>query len=107
MLFNEVKEEVKKVSFDTLRLDCDNLLEAVVVKEELNKLTASLRKFFGEPAWPSKNRMTLEMRKTLDSYGGIMAGQTLFYWTKGPETMLAMLWPWQDGTHTTLKLVKR
>lgn len=107
MVFNQIKEEVKKVSFDALRLDCDNLLEAVVVKDEVAKLAACLEKFFGQPAWPSKNRMSLQMRKILDSYGGIMAGQTLYYWTKGPETMLAMLWPWQDGNHTTIKLVKR
>ncbi|MCX5713100.1 MAG: hypothetical protein NTY47_08635 [Candidatus Omnitrophica bacterium] len=107
MEFTEVKDEVKKIPFDTLRMDCDNLLEAVVVKEEVKKLTVSLEKFFGQPAWPSKNRMSLQMRKALDSYGGIMVGQTLYYWTKGPETMIAMLWPWQDGSHTTLKLVKR
>ncbi|MFA6349721.1 MAG: hypothetical protein WCY12_02175 [Candidatus Omnitrophota bacterium] len=107
MVFSQIKEEVKKVPFDALRMDCDNLLEAVLIKEELGKLTVSLEKFFGEPAWPSKNRLTLQMRKTLDSYGGIMSGQTLYYWTKGAETLLAMLWPWQDGSHTTLKLVKR
>lgn len=107
MEFVEVKDEVKKIQFDTLRMDCDNLLEAVVAKEELNTLVGSLEKFFGRPAWPSKNRMSLQMRKTLDSYGGIMAGQTLYYWAKGPEILLAMLWPWQDGAHTTLKLVKR
>jgi hypothetical protein len=33
MVFSQIKEEVKKVPFDALRMDCDNLLEAVLIKE--------------------------------------------------------------------------
>jgi hypothetical protein len=33
-----------------------------------------------------------------------MTNQVLYRKAFGDGTILAMLWPWQDGTHTTLKV---
>ena len=59
MEFNEIKKEVKDVGVETLRTDSDNFFEAVVIKEELDKLNERLKNFFGEPAWPSKDKLSL------------------------------------------------
>lgn len=107
MKFIELKDEVKAVKFDTLRLDCDNHFEAVVVKAELDKLTARLERFFGSPAWPSKGRLSLKIEETIKGFGGIMPGQTLYFKDSGADTMFAMLWPWQDGQRTTVKIIKK
>lgn len=107
MEFNEIKKEVKVLAFEALRTDCDNYFEAVVIKEELARLTESLKKFFGEPAWPSKNRLSFQMQEAIKGFGGIMAGQTLYFKNEGVDAICAMLWPWRDGLRTTLKIIQK
>ena len=107
MQFSEIKEEVKSVDFEATRTDCDNYFEAVVVKNELAKLGERLSKFFGEPAWPSKNRLSYQMQEAVKAFGGIMPGQTLYFKNQGNEEIFAMLWPWQDGVRTTIKIIQK
>ena len=107
MEFNDIKKEVKNLAFDSLRTDCDNYFEAVVIKEELAKLNDRLRSLFGEPAWPSKSRLSFQAQEAIKGCGGIMAGQTLYFKNEGSESIFAMLWPWQDGLRTTLKIVHK
>ena len=107
MDFKQVRDEVKCLKIDALRTDCDNYFEAVIIKEELAKLTNRLENFFGIPAWPSKGRLPLHVRQVINSFGGVMAGQTLYLHSEGKETTFAMLWPWQDGERTTLKIVQK
>jgi len=106
MEFNRIKKDVSSISFDTLRVDCDNIFEAVVAKNEVSKLIERLEKFFGPPAWPSKDKLTFQVRQLIDGYGGIMPGQTLYLHNEGSFSVLAMLWPWQDGVRTTVKIIK-
>jgi hypothetical protein len=104
--FEKIKEAVKNIRFGALRLDNDTKFEAVIIKEEMDKLIALLESFFGPPAFPSKNRLPLETHETINALGGIMAGQTLYYSNQGNYNIFVMLWPWQDGQHTTVKIIK-
>ena len=79
----------------------------MVVKDELDKLTVRLEKFFGAPVFPSQNRLNLQIRQVIDGFGGIMPGQKLYFWNQGREIVFAMLWPWKDGLRTTLKIIKQ
>ncbi len=106
MGFDRIKDEVKKIPFETLRTDCDNYFEAVLIKGEISALNERLKTFFGEPAWPSKNRMNFRMQELIKGFGGIMPGQTLYFKDDRDESIFAMLWPWQDGLRTTVKIVK-
>ncbi|MCX5707307.1 MAG: hypothetical protein NTW13_06645 [Candidatus Omnitrophica bacterium] len=107
MRFNELKEEIREIKFDKLRTDCDNYFEAVVVKGEINKLHERLHNFFGHPAWPSKDRLSYHMEEAIKGFGGIMPGQTLYFSNHGSDTIFAMLWPWQDGERTTVKIFQK
>jgi hypothetical protein len=107
MQFSQIKEGLKDVSFDALRTDCDNYFEAVILKEELTKLTERLANLFGSPAWPSKNRLSFRIQEAIKGFGGIMPGQTLYSLEQGSDAVFAMLWPWQDGKHTTIKIIKK
>lgn len=107
MDFNKIREGVKALKFEALRTDCDNYFEAVVIKEELESLSLSLKVFFGEPAWPSKSNLSIKARELINGFGGIMPGQTLYFRDEGNESIFAMLWPWQDGLRTTLKIAQR
>ena len=105
MQFNEIRKELEGVVFDNLRIDRHDYFEAVIVKNELAKLTASLERLFGSPAWSSQNRLLLQAQEIIKDFGGIRPGQTLYFWSQGKDTVFAMLWPWEDGYHTTVKII--
>ncbi|MDO8662892.1 MAG: hypothetical protein Q7K98_06715 [Candidatus Omnitrophota bacterium] len=107
MEFSEIREEVKKLGFELLRTDTKDYFEAVIIKEELAKLEERLKKFFGEPAWPAKDELSSEIQKKINSFGGIMPGQTLYCKKDGRDSIFAMLWPWQDGLRTTVKIMHK
>ncbi len=98
---------MKLFSFESLRTDCDNFFEGVIVGQELEKLNGQLKNLFGEPVYPSKNRLAHKVRQTVDGLGGIMPGQTLYFKDAGADSIIAMLWPWKDGQRTTVKIIQQ
>lgn len=104
MQFSELKAKVKSVGFDELRIEHDNYFEAVIVKTKTRELVNALQKFFGVPVWPSRRKLSLQVEEAIKDYGGIMAGQTLFFRDHDHKIIFAMLWPWQDGEHATVKI---
>jgi hypothetical protein len=106
MDFKTIRKDMQSFSFEVLRTDCDNFFEGVIIKEELNKLNSQLKSLFGEPVYPSKNRLAYKVQQTVDGLGGVTAGQTLYYNDSGRESILAMLWPWKDGQRITVKIIQ-
>ncbi|MDD5432644.1 MAG: hypothetical protein PHO70_06650 [Candidatus Omnitrophica bacterium] len=107
MELDKLRDELKAVTFDSKRLDCDNHFEAVIIKDELEKLVKRLENVFGKPVWPSGKRLSFQLEEAIKSYGGIMPGQTLYFLEEEKKEVFAMLWPWQDGVHTTVKIISR
>ena len=107
MEFSAIRKDIKALNFDSLRTDCDNFFEGVVIKDELRKLNARLTNFLGEPVYPSKSRLPHKVQETVDGFGGITSGQTLYYKNLGSDSIFAILWPWLDGVRTTLKIIQK
>lgn len=107
MQFSEIKKEIAGVNFETRRLDSDDYFEAVIVKDELLKLTEKLEKFFGPPALSSKSKLSTQIKEAIKEFGGVRSDQTLYFWSQESDTIFAMLWPWADRSHITLKLAKK
>jgi hypothetical protein len=107
MDFNLVRKDMKMFSFEALRTDCDNFFEGVIVGQEVEKLNGQLKNLFGEPVYPSKERLAHKVRQTVDGFGGVMPGQTLYFKDLGQDSILAMLWPWKDGQRTTVKIIQK
>lgn len=107
MNFNEVREEMKGIFFKSLREDTNEYFEAVAVKEEMPRLKEKLEKFFGAPVWPSQKEIPTRIEEAIAEYGGILPGQELYFLDKDNEVMFAMLWPWNDGKHATVKIIKK
>lgn len=106
MNFIELIKAVKAVPFVTLRVNGETFFEGVISNNSLGVLCVKLEKFFGQPAIPSKKRLPDKIEKTIKNFGGINSGQTLYFWGEGNSAIFAMLWPWQDKKHTTLKIIK-
>jgi hypothetical protein len=107
MQFDEIRKELEGVVFDNLRIDDHNYFEAVIVKNELAKLTASLQRLFGSPVQPSDKRLSLQIQEMIKEFGGIRPDQSLYFWNEGKDAIFAMLWPWQDGLRITVKIIQK
>ena len=107
MDFETIRRDLRAFNFETLRSDCDNFLEGVIATVEAEKLNLQLKTLLGEPVYPSKDRLTHKIKQAIDGFGGIMPGQTLYFKELGKDSILAMLWPWKDGEHTTVKLIHK
>lgn len=107
MEFVNLRKDIRSLNLDSLRIDGDNFFEAVLIKDELQRLNRRLKSFLGEPLYPSKSRLPLKVRRQINAFGGIMPGQTLYYKAEADAVFFAMLWPWNDGLRTTLKIVRK
>jgi len=105
MEFIDLRKELKNVRFEELRHDRDDYLEAVVKKDEFAKLTAVVEKILGTAIPQSQLPQGIE--NVIGKFGGIMHGQSLYLKNLGKDEVMAMFWPWQDGEHTTVKIIKR
>lgn len=107
MDFDAIRRDMRLFNFKELRTDCDNFFEGVIIQQELLKLNLQLKSLLGEPVFPSKNRLDFKVQETISGFGGIMPGQTLYFKNLGKDSILAMLWPWKDGQHTTIKIIQQ
>ena len=102
--FNDIKAQAKALGFETLRTESDLYLEAVFLKAKISEYSALLDGIFGEVAWPSNNPIPEDVKKTIAQYGSVMGGQTLYCMQEVSHVIFAMLWPWGDKVHITLKM---
>jgi hypothetical protein len=107
MQFNELKKELRSIVFTEVRVDSDDYFEAVISKDKLTNLIARLNKFFVAPIWPCKGKLSAQIKKIIEDCGSIRTGQTLYFGNQSNDAVFVMLWPWQDGKHTTVKIVKK
>lgn len=104
MQFEEIMNEIKDIAFDTVRIKKEYYFEAVILKENLPALTEKLKKLFGEQLYSSGKKLPPDAEKAVADFGGIMPGQSLYFLKEGDSSYFAMLWPWADELHITLKL---
>jgi hypothetical protein len=105
--FSLIRKNMKMFSFETLRTDCDNFFEGVIIQQELDKLNGQLKSLLGDPVYPSQNRLTHKVRQSVDGFGGVMPGQTVYYKDSGSDSIFAILYPWKDGQRTTVKIIQQ
>jgi hypothetical protein len=100
MQFQELKTTVKDIGVETSRHEDDNYLEVVIVKDKLTELIVRLDRVFGS----AQERPSSRAKDVIKGFGGIIEGQILYFLHEGDSFIFAMLWPWQDGEHITLKM---
>lgn len=107
MEFDKIKAEVRKMELDMTRMDNENYFEAVIGHARLEGVVRVLEGIFGVPILPSDKKLLKDAKKLIKSAGGLRKGQTLYFLNNESEcSAFAMLWPWQDGERTTIKISK-
>ena len=106
MQFSELKAVVKGIGCGQLRADEDNYFETVIIKDKVGEFFCALERFFGPPVWPPENKLPSQIEDVIKKFGGIVTGQTLYFCHQDNNIVFAMLWPWSDEEHITLKIRK-
>lgn len=103
-MLEQIEKKLNELNVSKQRKKTDDYSELVFFNKDLKKWDQTLSRLLGPPMkskWtkPDDNLVTMTR-----SIGGIRVGQTLYYKEFEDCKIIAMVWPWKDKTHTTLKL---
>ena len=103
--YAELVKQMKKVPVFESRIDQNDLKEFVVKEENITPLHMIFQKYFQEFKSPSEIP-TLEDKRRTARWGGIREHQALYFKEEKGFSHCAMIWPWEDGTRCTVKVVR-
>ncbi len=104
--FSELAGRLKKTKIDECRKTSPGYLELVLSLENLKQVYPALEEYFGPPFKPAGVVPTKEALLRSEPYGGIEKQQILYYVERDGVSNCAMIWPWQDKTHATVKVAQ-
>ena len=104
MTLSEIAGRFAGLQIDNKRVDTEEYCELVFYTKDTAEWDKAIAGFFGPAVKPLKARPSREDLRITEAYGGIQAGQVLFRKDVEGRSAIAMFWPWQDGTRTTLKI---
>ena len=102
MNLQEIIAELIKLDVYEKRSISDDYGELVLLNTPA--LHKTLTDIFGPAMKESNEKPDKEMIILAKEYGGIRNNQTLFKKDSQSCILIAMLWPWDDAQHITLKL---
>jgi len=82
----------------------DEYCELVLYNNETDRWVEIITDTLGDAVKPPKTKANEEHIRLTEEYGGVYVDQTLFKKEFGDDIVIAMLWPWGDRTHTTIKI---
>ena len=103
MTLKEIVEKFNELDVYEQRCVSDEYVELVFYSKEIDKWDKVLIDILGPAVKPAGVKPTKDDQDLTKDYGGIFDNQTLFKKDFDGVGVLAMFWPWQDGTYTTLK----
>ena len=104
MTLREILEKCASLSIYEKRNANDEYSEVVFFNKELIEWSKVLSENLGPASKPAGTKPSKDDLHLTKEYGGIFANQTLFKKEFDNATIIAMLWPWSDEEHTTLKM---
>jgi hypothetical protein len=104
MTFNEILLKTKNLGVHERRSLSSEYCELVFFSRDLETWFGILTSVLGEPRKPPGQEPSDSDLDLTHKTGGIRINQTLFEKDFGNETIIAKIWPWEDGDHMTLKM---
>lgn len=86
------------------RCSSDDFFEVVFFNSDIDQWIQLLEAFLGPSRKAAGQQPTEEDLAITADTGGIRIEQTLFEKKFENGTIIAKLWPWKDGVHTTLRM---
>ena len=107
MKFEEIMDGIKGIEFDPVRVKDQYYFEAIILRDKLPALTEKLEKLFGKQLVTSDNKLAPDAEKVAMAFGGVMGDQTFYFLKENEYSYFAMLWPWSDDCHITVKVGRK
>lgn len=82
----------------------DTYREIVFFNKDAKKWNRILSGKLGAPVKPKWNRHDKSIDRLTRKFGGVRKGQTIYMKEYDDCSVIAMIWPWKDKQHSTLKL---
>lgn len=103
-MIRDIAKTFQGLKIDENRALRDDYAEMVFLNKDMGAWDAKLAESLGPVVKPIDVKPTAADSAVTASFGGIQAGQALYRKDIADGTVIAMLWPWRDNEHTTLKL---
>jgi len=104
MRFDDILFQARDLGVHERRSLSAEYCELVFFSRDLDAWYRILSSALGEPRKPPGQEPTVSDLDLTHKTGGIRINQTLFEKDFGEETIIAKIWPWDDGEHMTLKM---
>ena len=104
MTFDDILSQAKDLGIHERRSQSDEYCELVFFSKDLEAWYRILSSAFGEARKPPGHEPTESDLDLTHDTGGIRINQTLFEKDFEKKTIIAKIWPWDDGEHLTLKM---
>jgi hypothetical protein len=104
--FPELVKQLKKIPFDEIRKESEGYFEIVLSTKHLINLYPIFESYYGVPFKPSGVAPSDKAQNLTRNYGGIQKQQTLYYVNRNGVSDCAMIWPWNDGSRSTVKMAQ-
>ncbi|MCK9573893.1 MAG: hypothetical protein M0R20_05820 [Candidatus Omnitrophica bacterium] len=104
MTLQNIIDKLTSINIAEKRTISEEYGEIVLLNKDLSTLNKIFADIFGEPEKKQGVKPSKDILLLTKDYGGIWENQTLFKKDNGENIIIAMLWPWQDNIHTTLKM---
>jgi hypothetical protein len=104
MTINEIFEKLSVLDVKKKRSHEEDYLELVFFKKDIHAWERELKEIMGQALKPFGKKPSGEHGKLAKPYGGIRANQSLYKRNFGKYDVVAMIWPWGNGQHMTLKM---
>ena len=106
MTFIELVKLLKKLPFDEIRKEYEGYFEFVVGNQHLPLIFSHFEDYYGLPFKPAGMAPNSKAQNLTKNFGGIQTQQTLYYSQREEHLDCAMVWPWGDGKHVTVKMAQ-
>lgn len=104
MTFHDIVKMCRGLESSEERNINDYYGEFVILNKQMGDWNTMLSSIFGDPIKAQGDDPSREMVDITEQYGGIRRDQVLYRTDTTDGTAIAMLWPWQDSVHITIKL---
>ncbi len=104
MLLKQIIQQILTVDIIKKRSVDDDYCEVVFLSAQTDQVNQILMAVLGPATKPPGSTPSSHDEALTAPTGGIRFNQTLYEKKIQAVTVIAKLWPWDDGVHTTLKI---
>jgi len=105
-MIRNLLERSRHLTVEERRSVSEDYAEIVILAEQLDAWNTLLTELYGPAAKPAGCKPSPVDQRHSEPYGGIFRDQILYRLGQESIGWIAMLWPWKDKLHITVKLAK-